>query len=285
MISGALLLSGNKEFQLGRHLCRLFWPLLLWTAFYICIIPVLGYGGCLSVREIFSFPFGPVANGHLWFLYVLAGLYLLVPILKPWLQKAKKETIELYLGLWALTLCLPAIARYLDVAEGTFNMLYYMGGYVGYFVLGYYLKAYPHSFKFGWYWIVALLAFASPIIVRVTHASIEMKDLYQYLTLPVAVMCVFWWKMTVTVFAHARASRWLMALSSLTFGVYLIHYFVMKVLTHTWFTAYCPIKSYSLKLVFFILCVVVISWCLSWCLSWLPGSTKLIGYTSRRKAS
>ena len=47
--------------------------------------------------------------GHLWYVYMLMGLYLFAPIISPWLKTASRKSIELYLGIWAFTLCVPSI--------------------------------------------------------------------------------------------------------------------------------------------------------------------------------
>ena len=70
-------------------------------------------GSDLSVKEgvtdLFSIPFTAQGHGILWFMYTLAGLYLLVPIVSPWLRNASKHEIEIYLALWLVTLLYPYI--------------------------------------------------------------------------------------------------------------------------------------------------------------------------------
>lgn len=82
--------------------------------------------------------------GHLWYVYMLRGLYLLVPILSPWLQVASKRALQGYLGLWAFTSLLGYIHLLFPeiLGERFWNptpMLYYFTGFAGYFVLGFYL--------------------------------------------------------------------------------------------------------------------------------------------------
>ena len=44
---------------------------------------------------------------HLWYLYVLMGLYLFLPVISPWVEKAGKAAFAYFLLLWALTLLFP----------------------------------------------------------------------------------------------------------------------------------------------------------------------------------
>lgn len=39
---------------------------------------------------------------HLWYIYMLIGLYLLVPIISPWIEKAGKKEMTFFLTLWLL---------------------------------------------------------------------------------------------------------------------------------------------------------------------------------------
>ena len=94
MISGALLLKGNggKPFEtryfLRRRFTKILVPLVFWT--------LLGWGleqcGVKNTEQ-----------GILWFMYCLAGIYLLTPILSRWLVLAKVKEIEFYLLLWLMT--------------------------------------------------------------------------------------------------------------------------------------------------------------------------------------
>ena len=43
----------------------------------------------------------------LWYLYMLVGLYLIMPVVSPWLERASKRELRLLLGVWGLTLLLP----------------------------------------------------------------------------------------------------------------------------------------------------------------------------------
>jgi surface polysaccharide O-acyltransferase-like enzyme len=99
-------------------------------------------------RNILHIPvnFG-VEIGHMWFIYMLLGLYMLVPVLSPWLVQCSKRELQGYLGVWAFTTYLPYIHLWFPevLGECFWNpspMLHYFTGFVGYFVLGYYIKRY-----------------------------------------------------------------------------------------------------------------------------------------------
>lgn len=110
---------------------------------------------------IFNFNFDTTP---LWYLYMLVGLYLILPILSAWLERATKREIRLFLWVWGATLLLPylrMIAPMLGYAgnyghmglfgECDWNLygtFYYVSGFIGYLVLAHYLVLYPPA----WSW-------------------------------------------------------------------------------------------------------------------------------------
>ena len=133
MVSGALLLKWNidKPFEtkvfLRKRFTKILIPLIFWS--------LVGWG--LDAHGVKN-----AELGVLWFMYCLAGMYLLTPILSRWLSVADVKEIEFYLLLWLVTLCVPFVKIFFPVNEGDTSWLYYFHGYVGYYVLGFYLQNY-----------------------------------------------------------------------------------------------------------------------------------------------
>ena len=106
MVSGALLLPiriPTKQF-LHRRLRKIVGPILFWTLVSMIIyVPkdvILSshiWSGLLSIP--IQAQFSPI----LWFMYMLAGLYLLAPILSAWLRSATKRECRFYLCVWLIT--------------------------------------------------------------------------------------------------------------------------------------------------------------------------------------
>lgn len=151
IISGYLLLpqaSGTSTF-LRKRLKRILYPFMTWCIIY-AIYYVFKRGDSLHdvLRNILHIPvnFG-TEIGHMWFIYMISGLYLLTPIISPWLKSCSKQELQGYLCLWALTCCLPYIHLVFPAVLGEcfWNpspTLYYFTGFAGYYVLGYYLRRY-----------------------------------------------------------------------------------------------------------------------------------------------
>ena len=53
-----------------------------------------------SLRDLWHLPLNfPTLAGHLWFMYPLISLYLFIPVISPWLAKAKASEERFFIGL------------------------------------------------------------------------------------------------------------------------------------------------------------------------------------------
>jgi len=147
MISGALLLNDHREVTykefLTKRINKIFIPLFGWSAIYYFYNVYIGnyVFSPTSYIEMFS------TNGisyHLWFIYMMLGLYLITPIVKIFVRNASKRDIRYFLLLWFYASVVAKLLKYLY--GFSFNIeLYYVTNYVGYYLLGYYLFRYELS--------------------------------------------------------------------------------------------------------------------------------------------
>ena len=135
-------------------------PFLVWSIIYIFLpLPnIVIFGGTDNVlagsdMNIFLYnlimiPFNFTAsNVHFWFIYIILGLYLFMPIFSPWIKNASKKAFVFFLGIWIITLFFPYIRMFFPRIHGEsdwndFGMMYYFGGYFGYVILGYFSHHY-----------------------------------------------------------------------------------------------------------------------------------------------
>jgi surface polysaccharide O-acyltransferase-like enzyme len=119
---------------------------------------------------IFNFCY---ACGHLWFVYMLVGVYMLMPLLSPWAEKVSKRELQMYLGICLFTTLFPALRDWLaggevSVIYGTsglprqaffplwgecswnsYGTFYYFSGFLGYLLLGLYLRRFVSDLSWG----------------------------------------------------------------------------------------------------------------------------------------
>lgn len=86
-------------------------------------------------------------ESHLWFVYMMLGLYLVMPVISPWLAKVGKKEELFFLAIWAFTLCFYWLRDVFGPLFGEcwwnpYPLFYYVSGFIGYIVLGHYIRTY-----------------------------------------------------------------------------------------------------------------------------------------------
>ena len=140
-----------------RRAIRILIPLAVWSVVYALVWgePVENFVGLL---QNFNY-----AAGHLWFVYMLVGLYLVMPMLSPWAEKVSRKELQVYIAIWLFTTILPFLrvwlggqppviygpsgipntAKYPLWGECSWNangVFYYVSGMIGYLLLGLYFR-------------------------------------------------------------------------------------------------------------------------------------------------
>ena len=138
---------GMREFYRKRFL-RILPPFILFSVLY-CLLP-LAWGGMdweQSVHDLRMLPFNfPSMAGHLWFMFPLISLYLIIPVVSPWLEKASAKDERTFLYLFVFSTLLPWLHRFVspelwgECFWNGFHMLWYVSGYLGYLVLAHYIR-------------------------------------------------------------------------------------------------------------------------------------------------
>jgi len=143
MLSGALLLP--KDYGIGvflkKRLLRLLLPFIFWSVIYILnsFYWRVQDGEKLQFIETAKSVLLQLRDGsslHFWYIYMIIGLYLFIPIIGKWVRNATEKEILYFLGIWLFTLILnqPIIENFKPNID-----LSYFTGFLGYLILGYYL--------------------------------------------------------------------------------------------------------------------------------------------------
>lgn len=131
-----------------RRFLRIIPPVVVFMLIY-CFLP-LAWGGMTweqSVADIKHIPWNfPSMAGHLWFIYPLISLYLIIPVVSPWLEKATAKEELVFIGIFVVSAFLPFIHRFVtpevwgECFWNGFTMLWYCSGYLGYLVLAHFIR-------------------------------------------------------------------------------------------------------------------------------------------------
>lgn len=265
MITGALLLPvrGDASTFYKKRIPRVFYPFLIWSVLYNLfpwitgllglnpqiILDFFPYAGeevmqqsfSVSLEYILMIPFNfSILAVHMWYIYLLIGLYLYLPVFSAWVEKASERAKLMFLLAWGVTLLLPYyyqfVSNYLwgTCSWNSFGMLYAFAGFNGYLLLGHYLKNLEWSLKKTLAIGIPMFAVGYAVtflgcrhITALPEYTDEMLELFfTYCSLNVVMM-------TIPVFMLAKkvkvnSERMKKALANLTvcgFGIYMIHYF------------------------------------------------------------
>jgi len=295
MVSGALLLDVNEDYFsfLRRRFAKIVSPLVFWTAVYLG----LKLCGCCSgtdiLRSVASIPFSAQGHGVLWFMYTLAGLYLLAPILGAWLRGATTREIEFVLFQWGESLCYPLLEHWLDINTGTTGLLYYFSGYAGYFLLGYYLKHRRAAIPWQAAATVASLGAGLAVVLKMTGTDFDFYRLFWYESVFVAALCCAIWHLLTACASRIQDARHspgqtgggihqaINTLANLSFGIYLMHILVMR--QWLWQVDWIRgIQFYPLQTAVVAMLTLTVTTIMSLLLSMTPMSTFIIGYRQRK---
>lgn len=279
MVSGALLLPCKKEITaidyFKKRIGKVAGPTIAFSLFYMAINELTN--GLISILSI---PFSAQGHGILWFMYTLIGLYLLIPIISPWIKQASKRELEIYLLLWIITQCYPYLSLFLEVNSSNTGILYYFTGYAGYFLLGYYLNHYSVSLK--WLLPLAIFMLPLPLLNKIFDWNLNFYSAFWYLSAPVTIMTAAWFVGLKRLCEIFTLNMKLSTISSLSFGIYLIHIFIMRTLLWNW-NVITEIHNYYLQTAVVALFTFIGSYVVCKIISYLPYSQYVIGYTESNK--
>lgn len=278
MISGALLLS--KTYQMKPFLLRRFskiaWPTLFWSLFYLFDIWIRGSVSTdYLIRSVLSIPFSPQGNGIMWFMYTLMGLYLITPILSSWINTASKKDVEWILTLWTISLLIPILEAFINVGEiNKTHMMFYISGFIGFYILGYYLHHHVKSIRKSILLFLILFPLVLATTFKLTGANVDFYKYFWLLSIPVAMMATFWFLFTKKYFSSS-VPRITALVSKYSFGIYLIHIFVMRRMVWNW--DFVSQHGCALQIIMTTILTFIISFAIIYLISYLPFSKYIIG--------
>ena len=160
MITGALLLpvkmTGRRFVK--RRLTVVLPPLVVWTVVYLLEHALLLHN--FTPRLLTSILFHPV-EGLLWYVYVLAVIYVTLPLVSRCIDAIGKRGVEVILVLWVLSSFIPyQHGVFMEASQWSHNMFGAFANYYGYVLLGYYMHRYGlpvFTRQHGWKWALLLV--------------------------------------------------------------------------------------------------------------------------------
>lgn len=243
MLSGALLLGSNQPVGqfLARRFRRVAVPFVVWSVLYFCWA-IFFKGRDLAVADFPRLLIDGSVYYHLWFFPMILTLYLLIPILRPFLRRTGRRGAWILVAAWIpIVTLLPVIADMRGWREAPESVDASPLRYAGYLVLGYLLRdALPNRqqtraavvlFVGAW----ALTAVGTWVLTVPLGGGRFDGLLYEYFAANVVLMTVAVFLLGRRAGARSssgdlRAARLLRTASASALGVYVVHAMVIDLL-------------------------------------------------------
>ena len=241
MISGALFLDPDRNVSIKKlytkSIPRILVGLIFWSGLYVAYSMYVNKVDFTKAELIKK-----IAGGHYhqWYLYMIIGFYILVPILRK-ITEDKKLTQYFTAVCVAFTFVIPFIQNHqkLDWTPAiTSKMFMTLPGYLAYFLIGYYIN------KFDLNKLVKLLVYAGGIgsfIITVRDTLDMSRELGYYYTklltynsLTVLIQTIFVFVLVKDICSlinfGKHSEKAISTLSKDTFGIYQAHPMVIVLL-------------------------------------------------------
>lgn len=288
MISGALFL--DRDISIGKifknNIFRIITAFLFWSVLYAGVSFAQGTSfkkACLQVVQ---------GHFHMWFLFMIVGLYLIVPFVKKIIESEALVKYFFALGL-IFTFIIPQGIAILNLVNGTLGKtansivgninFHFTLGYIFYFILGYYLSKIDLSKKMRVIiYCLSAIGFVCTILGTLfvsIYSNGPKQTFYGYLTLNVLLeslgVFVFFKYNLNLIHMSEKLQNIVAKLSKYSFGAYLAHLMVieqLKKLAGLTTLSFNPILSIAVILVI----VSVVSFAVSWICNHIPFLNKYI---------
>lgn len=275
MMTGLLLLPVKKQ-PLGKfykkRIYRVLFPFLIWSVLYSMFPWVTGVLGlpkeiigdffCYtqgqesqslidSLKDVAMIPFNfSHKENHMWYIYLLIGLYLYMPFFSAWIENADRKTKRAFLLIWIISLFIPYLKEYVanclfersGYVSGTdtwneFGLFYYFAGFNGYLLLGHYVKK-GNDWSLMKTFILCILMFAVGYYITYTGFSTtasnpnatetEMELFFTFCSPNVLLMTLATFLLLQkVVITNSTVIKVLANMTQCGFGIYMVHYFVV----------------------------------------------------------
>lgn len=293
MISGFFLFPvGDERKFFRKRFARVLIPFVIWCTVYAFNAYAQGtanlHDTLLNIAHI-PVNYGTEV-GHLWFVYMLMGIYLIAPVFSPWVVSASRRSMEFFLALWAVTLALPFIHLFFSAVWGecywnATPTLYYFTGFIGYAVLAAYIKRFwmapsrrVDSIAIGLV-VAGYAATAGGFLYRLgyVHDVNSLELTWNFTVLNVAVMTAGLFLLFRNMHGRHGNSflwRWIEDVARLSYGMYLAHILVLGVV-HSHLAP--MIGNAFLRIPTIAITTFLLTYLGIKLLSFLPGSKYIVG--------
>jgi surface polysaccharide O-acyltransferase-like enzyme len=253
MISGGLFLNPKKEITIKMLFTKYIKRFVIAFLFWSFIYQMYYYANAVFTGSdtlnwkgiIYEAILGPY---HMWYLYMLAGLYLITPMLRKITES--KSITEYFIIIFFIFsflqnygVSLPVIGNLISgVMDKTHLPIGLM--FIGYFILGYYIKSFniPRKIECALYILAVLLLIFNCLVFSVDFLKDinkiwSVKYLMPNIIIESAAIYTFFVKRVSKINFSERTVKFFSKLTEYGFGVYLVHALINNLIGLTGWSA------------------------------------------------
>lgn len=245
MSTGVLLLDDKKEISysliLKKYIPRIFLPLV--AIVYVIEITNAFILGTVSLKLLYQ-PFVHVVLNQVsvpyWYIYMIAGIYILLPYIRKIVNNCSKKEIEIFLLIFVFVRSIVPLFdqclrnNILIGAVSAFQMSIF-NGYIGYLILGHYIDKYLDNLSKRKYVICIIAHLVStviPIIIMMVlpNGFERVGDYFNDIfSLNIMVISVTFLLILKRIFNQKQIEHPIVySVSKATFGIYILHVYVQQ---------------------------------------------------------
>lgn len=287
MISGALFLNEDKKVTikdvLKKYVPRVLVIFIFWNLVYnfLNIIVNKEIIDINIILEIIKNTLLGKGIFHLYFLPIISGYYLCLPILKQVTKKENKNILKYLIIILFIFLGLKGVLSYLFNISISYSILF--SGYLIYFILGYYLNTFEISKKNTN--IIYALGFIGLIITSVCTIYYSMHNNLTEVFFKYNSFNVIMYSSAVFLFAKNNFNKFneklLNVLSKVNFGMYLIHGLILGLLEYVGIFKLIDSISISLSVIINSIIIYILSFIVVFILDKIPFIRRLVSLERR----
>lgn len=275
MMTGLLSLGKQYTFKhFTKKFSRVLVPFLFWSFIYIIFkILILHFKNhiILNFNFVIEYSYLELVTGvayHMWYIYMLLRIYLLLPLINQWIMVSNQKQQLCFMIVCFLVLFI--FCKFFDTIYLS-NYIMRYAEFLGYLVLGYYLVRRKYKYNIKYYIISCIIIFllsylyicfdsyTATINSGVYTEQFKPWDLFQALS----VFLLFY---LVPIFN--KKNKILSLISEYSYGIYLIHVLIIGLFDNIGLDALSFNPLFSIPIITF--CTLIISILLLYILNKLP---------------
>lgn len=283
MISGSLLIKATSYTKLSsfyrKRAARMLIPLLFWPVLY-GLWYISGKAHIVDISDFLraSFEGKPLGGGHLYFLFLISGLYAITPFVSAFVSVvSRKQAWIASIAILVASSCSLHLSQIFNTPMN-YNIFTYFIPYIGYFILGYMLTTQKNLVQTR----ILLMTFiftsiGIALLTSISIAHFKGFPFYEYTSVPVIILSisVFLLIQRLSTPLKTAPKALIKAFSSLSgnsFGIYLIHVIILDSLI-----ALFQLNETRLGVAFLLIApTLILSWVMALAIAQVPFLRRIL---------